>query len=169
MHDPHRERGKMPRLRCGHDSHRSPSAGRAGNDDAHELAGRIDGGKLSAFVRNAAASFRLPPPPPPSLDRLPVSQPDGFVGRKLHAGQIFDGPQRRLEKREPVVASQLAGVDGLPKCEAADRGPLQAPTSRPPCPATRPDRGPASGRTCRRRSRSPKPARDTRYALTSIR
>ena len=104
-------------------------AGRAGRDDAHELTGRIDGGKLFAFVRNDKRQvFRLPPSAfPLLLDRLAVSQPNGFVGRKLHAGQILHGPQRRLEKREPIVASQLAGIDGLLEMsKAADRGPLQS-------------------------------------------
>ena len=86
--------------------------------------------------------------------------PGCLGGRKLHLRQI-DRLQRRTQKREPRVGGQFA-PDQRP------RGPRNGrwrsaprPTSRPPCPAIRPGRGPTSGRTCRRRTRLPAPVPDS--------
>ncbi len=115
--------------------------------------------------------FLSPPSPlplPPSLKRQPVADATDLLGRKLHAGKLSTA--RSGGRSNASSCRQSVGGDRPPpQREAADAQSAPGPTSRPPCPATRPGRGPASGRRCRCRTRSPEPARDIGTHLISMR
>ena len=99
-------RYSLSRLRRfhGHISQRHQLSGRAGRQNAHQFAGRIQGDDFRTLRLRTIARPR---------DGQSMTKPRHLVGRKMHARQILDRPQRRLQKPRQVVAVQLARIDGL--------------------------------------------------------
>ena len=129
-------------------SQRAQLVGAVRDENGDELAGFVDGGKLLGLIRGGFASLRdaaklaalrlplstfrlplstllLPPSAFRPFDRQSIADSRRFGRGKRHAGQVFHGPQRRLQEGAPILGRQPPGINRISHPKTADGGASQ--------------------------------------------